>query len=351
MNAEDGGRRADGASGSFGGPETPLYRGRTRTAVNAASVGTGDAETGAAPAATSPVTSGRTGAVDDRGAERLVSAFFLLSAAGGIAFFVVYWIHTRTDNFVNGLLGTTMAIAFGGIGVGAILWAKKLMPAEEAVQEREPFGSPPEDAEAAATTWNAGVQGSGIARRPLLRRSLLLASGTLALPLIAPLRSLGEKPKGQLKRTRWTPNARMVLADGTPVKLGDLEYDSLASLFPEGHTDTDAAADSAVMMIRLPDEVITDKIRPKSAHGHVVFSKICTHAGCPASLYSQQTHTMVCPCHLSQFEVLRGCKPVAGPATRSLPQLAITVDSDGYFRALRDFDEPIGPGFWERNEH
>ncbi|MGH9303393.1 MAG: ubiquinol-cytochrome C reductase, partial [Acidimicrobiales bacterium] len=37
-----------------------------------------------------------------------------------------------------------------------------------------------------------------------------------------------------------------------------------------------------------------------------------------------------------------------GPAPRPLPQLPLKVDSKGYLRAQRGYDEPVGPGFWER---
>lgn len=281
--------------------------------------------------------------------ELLVSLFFLASAAGAIWFFATYWIHTRTDNFVNAMFGLSLGLALGGLGFGAVLWAKRLMPHEVAVQQRHPFGSPQENAEAAAETFRAGVAGSGITRRPILRRSLLLASGTLILPFIAPIRSLGPKPTGAaLNHTRWSKGARMVLADGTLVKLGDISRNGVMTVFPEGHTGVDAAADSSALLFNLGVNHMTPQIRKKSVEGHVVFSQICTHAGCPARLFDQQTRILLCPCHQSQFAVLEGAKPVAGPATRSLPQLAITVDSDGYFRALRDFDEPVGPGFWER---
>ena len=59
---------------------------------------------------------------------------------------------------------------------------------------------------------------------------------------------------------------------------------------------------------------------------YVAFSKICTHAGCPASLYEQQTGRLLCPCHQSQFQVLEDAKPVFGPATRSLPKLPLDVN-------------------------
>ena len=65
-------------------------------------------------------------------------------------------------------------------------------------------------------------------------------------------------------------------------------------------------------------------------------------------LYEQQTHHLLCPCHQSVFDVADGCKRIAGPATRRLPQLPITVDADGYFIAKGDYPEPVGPGFWER---
>jgi len=82
--------------------------------------------------------------------------------------------------------------------------------------------------------------------------------------------------------------------------------------------------------------------------GIVAYSKICTHVGCPVALYEQQTHHMLCPCHQSTFDLSEDGKVIFGPAARSLPQLPITVDADGYLVAQRDFDAPVGPSFWER---
>ena len=80
----------------------------------------------------------------------------------------------------------------------------------------------------------------------------------------------------------------------------------------------------------------------------VAYSKICTHAGCPASLYEQQTNRLLCPCHQSQFQITDNARPVFGPASRALPQLPITVDDEGYFIATQDYKIPVGPAFWER---
>lgn len=285
----------------------------------------------------------------DRFRERLVASVFLLSAVGAVVFLVMFAIHAKpTDNWINGWLGGSLGVALIALGAGAVLWAKLLMPHEEAVEERHAYNSSPADLQSAADSFNAGVAGSGIARRPLLRRSLLLASGLIALPAVALLRGLGPRPHGDPAKSKWTAGARMVTLQNVPIKLGDLDINSNVTLYPENFTDPDSQATSAVLLIRLPVDLVRDKQRARSYQGHVAYSIICTHAGCPAKLYDQQTHTLLCPCHQSQFKVLQDCKPVAGPATRPLPQLAISVDDEGYFIARGDFEEPIGPAFWER---
>ena len=80
----------------------------------------------------------------------------------------------------------------------------------------------------------------------------------------------------------------------------------------------------------------------------VAYSKICTHAGCPVGLYQAESGLLLCPCHQSTFDVGDGSRPVFGPATRSLPQLPLTLDDDGYLVAGGDFSSPIGPGFWNQ---
>jgi ubiquinol-cytochrome c reductase iron-sulfur subunit len=41
---------------------------------------------------------------------------------------------------------------------------------------------------------------------------------------------------------------------------------------------------------------------------------------------------------------------IFGPAARRLPQLPIGIDGEGYFVALSDYQEPVGPSFWERGD-
>ena len=56
------------------------------------------------------------------------------------------------------------------------------------------------------------------------------------------------------------------------------------------------------------------------------YTKVCSHLGCPSSLYEQQTYRILCPCHQSQFDALHFARPIFGPAaraSRSCPLLSI----------------------------
>jgi ubiquinol-cytochrome c reductase iron-sulfur subunit len=70
--------------------------------------------------------------------------------------------------------------------------------------------------------------------------------------------------------------------------------------------------------------------------------------GCPIALYQQRQHALLCPCHQSTFDLADSGNVIFGPAHRRMPQLPITVDSEGYLVAQSDFQEPVGPSFWER---
>jgi ubiquinol-cytochrome c reductase iron-sulfur subunit len=121
---------------------------------------------------------------------------------------------------------------------------------------------------------------------------------------------------------------------------------SVITVFPQGR---EGSADSQAVLIRVEDGALQlppDRLAGAPG-GLVAYSKVCTHAGCPVGLYETQTHRLLCPCHQSTFDVLRGAQPVFGPAARPLPQLPIEIGPDGLLRATGDFTEPVGPGFWE----
>lgn len=184
-------------------------------------------------------------------------------------------------------------------------------------------------------------------KRRLLGR-LAVGSGVAAAVVGLPaLWSLSRRVERGLRQTAWTPGARVVDGRGEPVHVDDLELGSFTTVWPEGRID---AGDAQAVLIRLrKGRAMAGAGRTEwVAEGHVAFSKLCTHMGCPVGLYQTESDVLVCPCHQAMFDVLRGCEPIHGPARRPLPQLPLAVDGDGYVIATGDFPEPVGPGFWGR---
>ena len=185
------------------------------------------------------------------------------------------------------------------------------------------------------------------------RRSVLklfwAAGGALALSAVFPIRSLGPAPGRALLTTAWRPGVRLVDEDGRPVRVGQPGGGRHPHRLPRGRASTRATPRWSWSGWR------TAPCRPRpgredwAPQGYVAYSKICPHVGCPVGLYQADTHELLCPCHQSTFDVLDGARPRFGPATRSLPQLPLAVDREGFLCAQADFDEPVGPGFWNRD--
>jgi len=299
-------------------------------------------------------------------AERQVAILFMLSALGTLLLIYSY-IFVKDDRFIFiPVLGNTntqqlglglgMAIALFCIGAGAIHWAKTLMPDEEVIAQRHEFRSEDEDRSEFIKTVKEGASAAGLGRRPLIKRSLIAALGLSGLTPLLLLRDLGPLPKDDLTKTSWKTGTRLVTDPGDrPVRPEDLEVGAVAQTLPElaqGEERTlNNIGKDAVLLIRLrPEEFNLDAERLSWTHeGIIAFSKICSHMGCAVALYEQQTKHLLCPCHQSTFDVTRAAKVIFGPAARPLPQLAITVDADGYLVAQQPFTEPVGPSFWERS--
>ncbi|QIX26297.1 Rieske (2Fe-2S) protein [Nocardioides sp. JQ2195] len=319
----------------------------------------------------------------ERRAERQVAGFFVASMLMAVLFCVAYFtldIKDETDTFIglgasNIALGTTLGLALMFIGIGIIHWARKLMGDVEISELRHPASSSEEDREATLAALSAGLEESGIARRPLIRNTMIGALGFVGLPLIVGLRDLGPLPGKKLERTIWKSGTRIVRdVTGTPVRPEQLEVGDLMNAQPEGlvipHSEeveqeghsrgvkylegVDLQVEkskSSVILLRMePKDQTFSERSPEnwSVNGIVAFSKICTHVGCPISLNEQQTHHLLCPCHQSTFDLADGGRVVFGPAARALPQLPLTV-KDGYLVARSDFVEPVGPSYWERD--
>ncbi|MDP4506263.1 cytochrome bc1 complex Rieske iron-sulfur subunit [Nonomuraea turcica] len=305
-----------------------------------------------------------------RKAEKVVALCFTITFLASIAFIVSYVVFqvgspeaTGTSNLA---LGSTLTIAILGLAVGIVVWVRQIMPKYSLIQERHAMASDEPDREVVADTFVQGANESGFVKRKLLRRTLLLAAAPLGLVPLVLLRDLdnskmpGSKFNEELRHTVWgeknkegKPLKLVVEGTGQPIRAADFNSPGgILSVVPEGYEhDLNALAKATLILIKFRPEELKSGVRKNWTHdGIVAYSKICTHVGCPAALYEQNTHHILCPCHQSTFDAADGAKVIFGPAARPLPQLPIAVDEQGYLIAQGDFDVPVGPSYWERGD-
>jgi cytochrome b6-f complex iron-sulfur subunit len=72
--------------------------------------------------------------------------------------------------------------------------------------------------------------------------------------------------------------------------------------------------------------------------GLFALSGVCTHLGCTVA---QAGEGLACPCHGSRFAA--GGANLAGPASRPLPHLTLTLNADGLVEV--NLDQTVDPGF------
>ncbi|MQA61173.1 MAG: Rieske 2Fe-2S domain-containing protein [Actinophytocola sp.] len=331
----------------------------------------------------------------EKRAERTVALWFTIAGVAGLAFLVaMIWWPWEYEPFQNSdghfwyslytpVLGVTLGVSVLAFAIGTLVYTKKFIPHEVAVQQRNDNLGAGSD-EVHRQTFAAHVADAGsrstIARRSAIKRSAglgigMLGLGATILPLVGFIRNphaesgtkdglyhsgwQAEEPGQKVFVRRYTGKPHEIVL----VRPEDLEAGSMETVFPfkeseRGDSHALSAAlkrvDNPVMLIRLrPDDaakVVKRKGQENFNYGDFyAYTKICSHVGCPTSLFEQRTNRILCPCHQSQFDALHYAKPIFGPATRALAQLPITVDPEtGYLIAKSDFIEPVGPGFWER---
>ncbi|GAA1052754.1 MULTISPECIES: cytochrome bc1 complex Rieske iron-sulfur subunit [Dietzia] len=346
----------------------------------------------------------------EKRAARVVTTWFALSAVLALAFAVIYiaWPWEYRGQGEDGywlymvytpLLGLTIGLSILFLGFGAVQFTKKFIPEEISVQTRHDGPSEDIDRRTIVAGLNDSWKTSTLGRRKVMGGFLGASVALIGLSAILPLGGMVKNPwrrgeltiagDGTLHTTGWTlasdtrpdglPAEKVYLGrdtgkvypDGHPpagegrlerIHVEDLAAGGLESVFPlpasalgdfEEHMHSIHGVRNSVMLIRFRPadaaRVIKRKGQENFNYGDLyAYSKICTHLACPTSLYEQQTHRFLCPCHQSQFDALEYAKPVFGPAARALPQLPIAVDNEGYLVANGDFIEPVGPAFWER---
>ncbi|NKY86310.1 cytochrome bc1 complex Rieske iron-sulfur subunit [Nocardia veterana] len=325
----------------------------------------------------------------EKRAERQVTLWFAISGLAAAALIGVFlfwpWEYKGRHEDGNGLYslatplyGLLLGIAVLAIGVAAVLIRKKFVPNEISIQTRHDGPSDEVDRRTLGAQLSDALETSTLGRRKMITRTAGLGVGVLGIgALFLFVGGMIKNPwakgdKSPLWVSGWTPDypgqtIYLRKDTGRPedivlVRPEDLDAGAMETVFPwkeewrgkkEEELQSLRGIRNAVMLIRLRTEDAQKAIKRKGQESfnfgdYFAYSKICTHLGCPTSLFEQQTNRILCPCHQSQFSATEWGKPVFGPAARALPQLPITVNTDGFLVANGDFIEPLGPAFWER---
>ncbi|OAN27377.1 ubiquinol-cytochrome c reductase iron-sulfur subunit [Mycolicibacterium iranicum] len=338
----------------------------------------------------------------EKRAERAVAYWLLLGGVSGLALLLIFlfwpWEYVPFGgegeflySLATPLYGLTFGLSILAIGIGAVLFQKKFIPEEISIQDRHDGASPEIQRKTVAANLGDALESSTLKRRKMIGLSMGIGLGAFGIgTLIAfvggliknpwkPVVPTAEGMKAVLWTSGWTPRYKgetifLARATGKPgespfVKMRpeDLDAGGMETVYPWRESDGDGTTVESehhlveiamgvrnpVMLIRIKPldmpRVVKRRGQESFNFGELfAYTKVCSHLGCPSSLYEQQTYRILCPCHQSQFDALHFAKPIFGPAARALAQLPITIDQDGYLVANGDFIEPVGPAFWER---
>jgi len=78
-----------------------------------------------------------------------------------------------------------------------------------------------------------------------------------------------------------------------------------------------------VALVRLDPAQLSPDTRADAAGGVVAYSAVCTHEGCPISMWHKESKTLFCACHASRFDPADHARVVDGPAPRRLAMLPL----------------------------
>lgn len=281
------------------------------------------------------------------GAERLAAGLFLAAGATAVAFVVVFFALPHDTQ----LQGATLAGALALTGAALAVTAARVVPQDQAIEER-PRLAHPEALPPVRDTLRGAAE--GVSRRKLIVAAGAAAGTGLAAALAVPVASVGPAVGDSPTETPWRRGRRLVGSDGKPLRVEDVAAGAFVTALPEGADPRELG--SPVVLVR--EDPATLRLPPErrgwaTPEGIVAYSKICTHAGCAVALYRSPNYQptseppgLACPCHYSVFDPRTGGTVVSGPAGRGLPQLPLEVDASGELRAAGGFSGPIGPSWW-----
>lgn len=181
----------------------------------------------------------------------------------------------------------------------------------------------------------------GWQRRDIAKAALGLgtvsAAGSLAVPTAGLRDVLSRSFTGEV----YSEGTFLVDEEGNRLGANALDVGSRRTVFPESHP---GVSEAPTLLVRYEETAYAEPTNLAfTVTGYAAYSKICTHAGCTVS-EAEEDGTLVCPCHFGKYDPTRGAEVLDGPPPRPLPQLPITLSSDGYLMATGNFEGKIGPG-------
>lgn len=132
--------------------------------------------------------------------------------------------------------------------------------------------------------------------------------------------------------------------DGRPLTVKELRAGASPktayAVSPEG-VIRDGDYMHTLLAIRFNDDDLTEDAKSAAVEGVLIYSAICTHAGCEVSNWIREEKNLECPCHGSHFDPKNNGSVVFGPASRKLPQLGLEIVDDKIVVASA-FDSRVG---------
>ncbi|ELZ84614.1 putative Rieske iron-sulfur protein [Haloferax elongans ATCC BAA-1513] len=181
---------------------------------------------------------------------------------------------------------------------------------------------------------------ASLARRDYAKLLASVGGLTAVASLTAPLAGLTRVFEREYTGPVYSDGIYLVDGEGERIEETALAEGEKMTVFPEPRPGIEKAP---TLLVRHPEGSYSDTVKKEfMVAGYTAYSKVCTHAGCMVS--DEEDGTLVCPCHFGKFDPTDGAAVVGGPPSRGLPQLPITVSSEGYLIATGDFNGPVGPG-------
>ena len=177
-------------------------------------------------------------------------------------------------------------------------------------------------------------------RRAVLKGALGMA---LCVPLLDAVHARADDPKAI--RPQVGDQLVFVEKEGQVIKEEDLPVGGPQQLAypmdPREKIIRDGSYLNQVALVRLDPSQLSEETRSLAADGVVAYSVVCTHQGCPVSMWKADTKNLFCSCHGSQFDPRDRAKVIDGPATRRLPMLPLKL-VDGVLVVAAQFTGRVG---------